>query len=81
MNLHYIKAAIEAATGIKLTIDEVKAYLISEGLCTASRADKITFRGYGAYYGDIPVETVKDVNVLLIEEGIDVIKEDSDEAF
>lgn len=79
MNLEYIRAAIMQATGIKLSIDEVKAYLISEGLCSTSRADRITFRGYGAYYGDIPVETVKDVDVLAIEEGIDIVREDEND--
>ena len=72
MNLNYIRAAILQATGIKLTIDQVKAYLREEFDIPQSRLDKITFRGYGAYYGDIPVEIVPDLKEVLIEEGVEI---------
>lgn len=72
MNLTYIRAAIMEATGIKLSIDEVKAYLLSEGMATRTRMDKLTFNGYGAYFGDIPVDVVPDLKEVLVEEGVEI---------
>ena len=49
INLHYIRAAIEAATGIHLTLPEVRTYLVEEGLITQRQADEdaALFTGYG----------------------------------
>ena len=49
INLHYIRAAIEAATGIHLTLPEVRTYLLEEGLITQKQADEdaALFTGYG----------------------------------
>ena len=38
INLIYIRAAIEAATGIRLSLNEVKRYLLEEGLITPKQA-------------------------------------------
>jgi hypothetical protein len=61
MNLHYIKAAIEAATGVKLTIDEVKSYLYTEQLATLGDLEKYTFKGYDQYYGYVATQQVVDL--------------------
>ena len=38
INLIYIRAAIEANTGVKLSLEEVRQYLIEEKLITPSQA-------------------------------------------
>tara|TARA_R100001510_G_C7648190_1_gene205490 strand:+ start:1239 stop:1532 length:294 start_codon:yes stop_codon:yes gene_type:complete len=52
INLIYIKAAIEAATGVSLTLKEVRQYLLEEGLITPKQAKKeaTIFRGYSEFY-------------------------------
>lgn len=52
INLIYIKAAIEEATGVYLSLEEVRRYLLEEGLITPVQArDEATiFRGYGEFY-------------------------------
>lgn len=52
INLHYIRAAIEAATGIHLTLPEVRTYLVEEGLITQRQADEDAqlFTGYDELY-------------------------------
>jgi hypothetical protein len=50
MNIIYIRAAIEEATGIKLKLEEVKEYLLSEGLVTEAKAKHLIFRGYSEFY-------------------------------
>lgn len=50
MNIYYIRAAIKAATGIDLTINEVGYYLISEGLISESKFEKSKFAGYSDFY-------------------------------
>jgi len=52
INLHYIRAAIEAATGIHLTLPEVRTYLLEEGLITQKQADEDAqlFTGYDELY-------------------------------
>lgn len=54
VNLVYIRAAIEGATGIRLTLEEVRSYLIEEGLITRAQARKYAqiFRGYADFYED-----------------------------
>lgn len=49
INLYYIRAAIEAATGIHLTLAETRTYLLEEGLITSKQAqqDAQLFTGYG----------------------------------
>ena len=48
INLHYIRAAIEANTGIHLSLAEVRTYLLEEGLITPRQAveDARLFTGY-----------------------------------
>ena len=52
INLIYIKAAIQAATGVSLSLEEVRQYLLEEGLRTPKQAKKeaTIFRGYGEFY-------------------------------
>jgi len=52
INLIYIRAAIEAATGIRLSLKEVRRYLLEEGLITPKQAreEATVFRGYGEFY-------------------------------
>jgi hypothetical protein len=59
MNLYYIRAAVEAATGIKLTIEELKIYLIIEGLATYPQVSSRTFKGYDQYFGHVAVKEKK----------------------
>ena len=48
INLYYIRAAIEANTGIRLSLSEVRTYLVEEGVITQRQADEEakTFTGY-----------------------------------
>lgn len=52
INLIYIRAAIQANTGVELSLEEVRKLLIEEGLITQSQAKKYAqiFRGYGEFY-------------------------------
>ena len=52
INLIYIKAAIEAATGVSLSLEKVRQYLLEEGLITPKQAKKeaTIFRGYSEFY-------------------------------
>ena len=52
INLIYIRAAIDAATGVRLSLMETKRYLIEEGLITPTQAreEATVFRGYGEFY-------------------------------
>lgn len=52
INLIYIRAAIEAATGVHLKLKDVRRYLLEEGLITLKQArDEATiFRGYSEFY-------------------------------
>lgn len=54
VNLHYIRAAVEARTGIRLTLKKVRQYLISERLLTPAQARKYAqvFNGYQDFYED-----------------------------
>lgn len=49
INLYYIRAAIEAATGIHLSLEQTRTYLLEEGLITPKQAeqDAQLFTGYG----------------------------------
>ena len=61
INLHYIRAAIEANTGIRLSLPEVRRYLLEEGLITKKQAeeDATVFTGYGELYGHEDFSTNK----------------------
>lgn len=52
INLHYIRAAIEANTGKRLSLEEVRTLLVEEGLITQKRADRdaVIFRGYNEFF-------------------------------
>lgn len=52
INMHYIRAAIQAATGEKLTFDRIRELLVEEGLITQAQADEDAqdFRGYTDFY-------------------------------
>lgn len=59
INLHYIRAAIEANTGIRLSLERTRDLLVEEGLITKAQARKYAkiFRGYSEYF-DSEVEPV-----------------------
>ena len=52
INLVYIRAAIEHATGQRLPLEEIRTLLVEEGLITPSQAKKHAqpFRGYAEFY-------------------------------
>lgn len=52
INLHYIRAAIEYNTGKRLTLEQVRQYLVEEKLITPDQAKKNAqiFSGYGDFY-------------------------------
>ena len=53
VNLHYIRAAIEANTGVYgLSLEQVREYLIEEGLLTRSEAMSRAhiFNGYAEFF-------------------------------
>lgn len=49
LNLVYIKAAIEAKTGIRLRLKQVAKYLVEEGFITKDQANKAVFYSYESY--------------------------------
>ena len=62
INLIYIRAAIEANTGVHLTLEKTRQYLLEEGLITKKQADEdaVIFTGYGdLFFGDVPVAEVE----------------------
>jgi hypothetical protein len=52
VNLHYVRAAIEANTGQRLRFSEIRRLLVDEGLLTARQAQEEAraFEGYGSLY-------------------------------
>jgi len=52
VNLHYVRAAIEANTGQRLRFSEIRKLLVEEGLMTErqAREDAKAFEGYGSLY-------------------------------
>lgn len=53
VNLHYVRAAIEENTGVYgLSLEQVREYLIEEGLLTRAEAKKRAhiFNGYAEFY-------------------------------
>lgn len=70
MNIHFIRAAILDATGINLTLEQVREYLVSEGMISVSKAKSVIFRGYGDFYepSDDPKEEYTPDLVELLED-------------
>lgn len=79
INLHFIRAAIEANTGVRLSLEDTRQYLIEEGLITASQARRHAkiFRGYGEYFDSaspdaIPAtpqqDVVRDLTAIVTQE-------------
>lgn len=64
INLVYIRAAIEEATGKCLKLKDVRRYLLEEGLITPAQARKEAsiFRGYSEFYDFNVTETKKEDN-------------------
>lgn len=54
INLIYIRAAIEARTGIRLSLPDVRKYLVEENLITTKQArnNSKEFGGYEEFYND-----------------------------
>jgi hypothetical protein len=52
INLNYIRAAIEAATGIHLSLEKTRQYLIEEKMLTPRQArfEATVFRGYSELF-------------------------------
>lgn len=73
INLVYIRAAVEAATGIRLTLEQTRSYLIEEGLISKSQARRYAqiFRGYDDFYEDYtrgyvpPAEDPKELTAII----------------
>ena len=65
VNLIYIRAAILQATGKKLSLEQVRDYLLSEGLISTRQAqdENLIFRGYDEFFGfDEAATTVEKVD-------------------
>jgi hypothetical protein len=63
INLIYIRAAIEANTGVRLSLERTRELLVEEGLITQRQADEdaVIFRGYGEFFTeDFPSTLVKE---------------------
>ncbi len=73
INLIYIRAAIEANTGVRLSLERTREYLVEEGLITQRQADEEAglFRGYGECYNE-------DLASSLIREDPQAVKEEHD---
>tara|TARA_B100000035_G_scaffold68160_1_gene55711 strand:- start:20205 stop:20462 length:258 start_codon:yes stop_codon:yes gene_type:complete len=74
INLHYIRAAIEANTGQTLSFKEIRELLIEEGLVTERQLKYFSqdFRGYGEFYEDVPA--TREVSSDEIEELDQILK-------
>lgn len=56
INLHYIRAAVEAHTGVTgLSLEQTRDYLVLEGLIPKSKAKKYApiFTGYSDFFDEI----------------------------
>ena len=73
INLHYIRAAIEANPGVHITLERTRELLVEEGLITQRQADTQAeiFRGYGDFYNE-------DYPSTLVKEDAQDIKDDLD---
>ena len=64
INLHYIRAAIEANTGIRLSLEKTRQYLVEEKLISPQEAKKHAhiFSGYGDFYStDVSSRNSEDI--------------------
>lgn len=70
INLHYVRAAIEANTGVRLALPRVRELLVEEGLITQKQADEEAkiFSGYHEFF-DWDVAEAGD-GPLDVEEGL-----------
>ena len=69
VNLYYVRAAIEANTGIRLSLKDTRRYLVEEGMITEDE-DAHEFRGYSEYYWS------DDASSPNVSEGPQEVKED-----
>lgn len=60
-NIHYIKAAIEASLGIKISLKDTARILVEEKMLTPKQAKASLFRGYNEFY---PYFYSQDKNVI-----------------
>ena len=62
INLHYIRAAIEANTGQRLSLERVRELLVEEGLITQKQASRNaqTFTGYNDFFDDVSDSRTKE---------------------
>lgn len=60
-NIHYIKAAIEASLGIKISLKDTARILVEEKMLTEKQARASLFRGYNEFY---PYFYSQDKNVI-----------------
>jgi hypothetical protein len=72
VNIHYIRAAIRQATGVELTLHQVRDYLFSEGMITEAQYHKIIFEGYqgyedGVYMTKRDVVSKNTVNIMPVD--------------
>ena len=66
-NIYFIRAAIEDALNIRLTVEETADYLVSEGMLTRKKADSLIFKGYKIFYPDDPMLNDDDKEPDLVE--------------
>lgn len=76
MNIHYIRAAIQEAVGIKLKLPEVRDILVELGMLTPSKAKRLIFTGYQEFYE--MTESNKEIIIkdLLDEPVIEVVEDE-----
>jgi len=60
INLIYIRAAIEAATGVRVSLDETRQLLLEEGLITRKQYNNDCYSGVD--YGSLFEYDASDVN-------------------
>ena len=65
VNLHYVRAAIEANTGQRLRFSEIRKLLVEEGLMTArqAREDARAFEGYGSLYSTESFDRMEETRI------------------
>jgi len=81
INLVYIKAAIEANTGLRLRLKQVAKYLVEERLCTPEQANRALYFSYESFSTGDKIAKPLD-NPLPVDKEIgkwEAIKEDQDE--
>lgn len=77
MNLLYIRAAIEQATGVTLDQEDILSLLVEEGLLTRTQASNpdLIFRGYAEFFetdeATVRVEPVRHLLTDISDEELD----------